>query len=211
MKIPSLRERRDEIDALAESFIEKAGKDIKLSNEAKKFLQAQEWEGNVRQLKNTISKAATYCTSSELSAADLQKVIPVNLGKLRKTISASRINIPLKKIEFMPENIITGNIKWVSIKNKPYHERAAVMVAVRSLWEGSQSQLAAHLEVSVNSLEQFFSTLRRKFKKNEIKIEDLKPYIAPDFYPSIGKFFQPAYSASSRPPIPIDSGDSFRG
>jgi DNA-binding NtrC family response regulator len=210
MKIPSLRERRDEIDALAESFIEKAGKDIKLSDEAKKFLQAQEWEGNVRQLKNTIYRATTYCTSSELSAADLQKVIPVNLGKSPKQISASQINNQLKKIDFLPKNIIDGKIKWASIKNKPYHERAAVMVAVRSLWEGSQSQLAAHLEVSVNSLEQFFSTLRRKFKKNEIKIEDLKPYIAPDFYPSIGKFFQPAYSESSRPPIPIGSNDPFR-
>ena len=91
--------------------------------------------------------------------------------------------------EFMPETILAGKIKWASIKGKSYHKRAAVMIVVRSMWDGNQGQLANLLDVNPNSLEQFFSTLRRKFKKNELDIEDLKPHISRDYHHLLEKFF----------------------
>ena len=75
IKIPPLRERRDEIIPLAEHFIKNSQKNLKLSQEAKEFLKAQDWEGNVRQLELTIANATTFCTSTELKLIDLQRFI----------------------------------------------------------------------------------------------------------------------------------------
>ena len=190
IEIPPLRERRDEIIPLAEHFIKNSQKNLKLSQEAKEFLKAQDWEGNVRQLEFTIANATTYCTSTELNAVDLQRFIPTSANTLVKNSARSSRQYPESQHEFTPENIIAGKIKWASIKNKkPYHERAAVMIIARSLWEESQSQLAELLEAPANNLEQFFSTIRRKVKKNELDLEDLKPHIGSDFHPLLEKFF----------------------
>jgi len=185
IEIPPLRERREEIVPLAEHFIKSTNKYLKLSNEARLFLRTQDWKGNVRQLQNTIAKATTFCTSKELKVSDLQQAIPNIHGKNKTVPDMSHP----EKHEFTPENILQGIIKWASIKKESYPKRAAIMVAVRDLWQGNQSQLARLLDVKQNSLEQFFSTLRRKYKNKEIKIEDLKPYINRDFHPLLETFF----------------------
>jgi DNA-binding NtrC family response regulator len=195
--IPPLRDRNDEIVPLAEHFIKSSNKDIRLSEEAKQFLKAQNWEGNVRQLQKAISQAATSCTSIELSIADLQQAIPIYFSRDQKNISAPSHHNSEGMHEFTPENILKGKIKWASIKRKPYHERAAVMVIAKSMWNGSQSQLAYLLDVRSNSLEKFFSTLRNKFKENELELENLKPHIIPEYHSKLEQFF------SLIPPKPI--------
>ena len=188
IEIPPLRERRDEIIPLSERFIKNSQKNLKLSQETKEFLKAQAWEGNVRQLELTIAKAATFCTSAELKVIDLQRFIPASAKTLVKNSSTSSLQHPDKQHEFTPENIIGGKIKWASVKKKPYYERAAVMIIARSLWGESQKQLAELLEAPANNLEQFFSTIKRKFKNNKLDIEDLKQHIGSDFHPLLEKF-----------------------
>ena len=197
--IPPLRDRSDEIVPLAEHFIKISNKDIRLSEEAKLFLKSQNWEGNVRQLKNTIAKATTFCTSIELGVADLKKAIPIYLSKDKNDFSEPLHHHSNKQHEFTPENILNGKIKWASIKSRqPYAERAAVMVIVRSRWDGRQNQLADLLNVSADSLDQFFSTLRSKLRKNELKLDDLKPYISPEYHSKLQQFS----SLTSPKPIP---------
>ncbi len=61
--LPPLRQRRDDIYLLSDYFLEmlseKFGhRNLKLSNEALKVLQENNWHGNVRELQNTLERAA---------------------------------------------------------------------------------------------------------------------------------------------------------
>ncbi|HUQ27979.1 MAG TPA: nitrogen regulation protein NR(I) [Usitatibacter sp.] len=57
LRLPSLRERREDVPGLARHFLAKSARDLgvdgkRLTEGALQFLQAQEWPGNVRQLEN---------------------------------------------------------------------------------------------------------------------------------------------------------------
>lgn len=64
--IPPLRERKNDIQLLAEHFLdlksEKMGKDIKgFTDEVIKYLENYNWPGNVRELENIIERAVALC------------------------------------------------------------------------------------------------------------------------------------------------------
>lgn len=64
--IPPLRDRRDDIPALADYFIQRfcsemKKKPVKLSREALTLLDKYHWPGNVRELENTIERAIILC------------------------------------------------------------------------------------------------------------------------------------------------------
>lgn len=76
IKIPPLRERRDDIPLLVHHFLEKAGKanatQVKgVSQEALKYLYHYEWIGNVRELENVIERAVIFCDEDEIQPQDL--------------------------------------------------------------------------------------------------------------------------------------------
>ena len=160
---------------------------LTISDDAKQFLQEQPWEGNVRQLKNTINKAATFCTSTELKIPDIKKFISQNPDK--KDTAPLPYNNNQKNIDFTPENIVTGRIKWTSIKKEAYDLRSAIMIVARSMWQKSQKELAELLDVNPNSLEQFFATVKRKIRNGELDLQNLKSHISPDHYPALENFF----------------------
>jgi DNA-binding NtrC family response regulator len=72
LKIPPLRERRDDIALLARHFCEKYSTSHKrrlcdISPESMKRLQAHSWPGNVRELENVIQRGVLLNTGSELT------------------------------------------------------------------------------------------------------------------------------------------------
>ncbi len=74
--IPPLRERREEILPLAEAFLaelnQKHGTHFRgFAADAQQSLYTQEWEGNVRELRNTIERAVILSHGETLSAAAL--------------------------------------------------------------------------------------------------------------------------------------------
>ncbi|HXE42772.1 MAG TPA: sigma-54 dependent transcriptional regulator, partial [Candidatus Baltobacteraceae bacterium] len=74
--LPPLRERRDDIMPLANSFLRKftaqANRNISgFKQDAIERLTAFEWPGNVRQLQNEIQRAVLLCEGNEVAAADL--------------------------------------------------------------------------------------------------------------------------------------------
>jgi len=71
IQVPPLRERREDIELLANHFLKKyavaAQKSIlRIREESLKALHSQEWPGNVRQLENAIERAVAMETSEEL-------------------------------------------------------------------------------------------------------------------------------------------------
>jgi DNA-binding NtrC family response regulator len=76
IRLPSLRERRDDIPVLAQHFLQRAaarlGKSaLRFSDEAMDWLVKQPWPGNVRQLENVVERAATLTKEATIIPADL--------------------------------------------------------------------------------------------------------------------------------------------
>ena len=74
--LPPLRERADDIPMLTEHFITKFAKmlnkpDLQISMEALRFLVTLPWEGNVRELENTIERAAILCSGNVIGPEDV--------------------------------------------------------------------------------------------------------------------------------------------
>ncbi|MDY0390618.1 sigma-54-dependent transcriptional regulator [Desulfobulbus oligotrophicus] len=71
-----LRERVDDIPALVTHFLEKNSrnldKELDISPEALRLLVSLPWEGNVRELENTIERAAILCSSNRIEPEDVQ-------------------------------------------------------------------------------------------------------------------------------------------
>jgi transcriptional regulator with PAS, ATPase and Fis domain len=81
IRIPSLRERKEDINLLFRKFsIDFSEKyrmpAIKLDDEAKKLLMAYRWEGNIRQLKNVTEQISTIETERLVNAETLEKYLP---------------------------------------------------------------------------------------------------------------------------------------
>jgi two-component system NtrC family response regulator len=75
--LPPLRERVDDIPALVTHFLQKNAKrlgkeQITISPEALRLLVSLPWEGNIRELENTIERAAILCTGDRIEAEDVQ-------------------------------------------------------------------------------------------------------------------------------------------
>jgi DNA-binding NtrC family response regulator len=76
LKVPPLRERPDEIEALVAHFIEEANRvnDCRVAGiaaEALKLLARYSWPGNVRELRNAIERAVVIAFESDISVEDL--------------------------------------------------------------------------------------------------------------------------------------------
>ena len=76
LKMPALRECREDIPALAQSILERlAGTDgqvLRLSPAAQAALVGYEFPGNVRELENILERAAALCSGDEIEPGDLR-------------------------------------------------------------------------------------------------------------------------------------------
>lgn len=73
--IPPLRDRTEDIMPLTEHFLEKYAekmdkKNIQIAAESMKLLLASHWEGNVRELENTIERALALCGENKTLTCD---------------------------------------------------------------------------------------------------------------------------------------------
>ncbi len=77
LALPALRDRMDDIPLLVEHFIKKcannlARENLEISPEALRLLVNLPWEGNVRELENTIERAAILCNDNVIDPDDVQ-------------------------------------------------------------------------------------------------------------------------------------------
>jgi len=71
LRVPPLRERPEDIVAIAEYFLQQYNPDYFFSGDALRRLRSHHWPGNVRELKNIVTKAAVLARDTEIGAADL--------------------------------------------------------------------------------------------------------------------------------------------
>jgi len=103
IKLPALRERKDDIPLLSAHFLTKySGQESKaiddISPDALELLMAYHWPGNVRELENAIERAVVLAAPPEISAKDL----PLNvrsLGEKRIYESDNKLAGWIEKLE----------------------------------------------------------------------------------------------------------------
>ena len=94
--LPALRNRKEDIAQLAQYFSNyfavKQDKKIMLSNAAIKLMEAYEWKGNIRELKNTMERAVILTETDEILPAQLPY-------EIQKNAPASDNNLSLASVE----------------------------------------------------------------------------------------------------------------
>ena len=82
IRLPALRERREDVGLLADHFLRAAGKEMgrvvePLKPEALAVLSAHDWPGNVRQLENVVRRLVVGAEGSRIGAAECEAVLGV--------------------------------------------------------------------------------------------------------------------------------------
>ena len=133
IKVPPLRERKDDIEGfarrfLAETAIDMAMPDLSISPDALMGLQQRQWPGNVRELKNVIKRAGLLANGGSIRPEHLGSPIDDN-GK------CSSLNEPLMPLKD-------------SVKE---HEKQTIIHALR-LAGGDKNKTAMALRITPRSL-----------------------------------------------------------
>jgi two-component system response regulator PilR (NtrC family) len=94
VKIPPLRERGDDIELLANHFLNKfAGDKKRFSDDAIQQLKSYKWKGNVRELENIVERVVLLCDSEIIGAAHLPDEISTASKTEKVAISSDGIDI----------------------------------------------------------------------------------------------------------------------
>lgn len=72
IKLPPLRERRQDIPPLVQHFLQRDGRAVSITPSALAILCDYHWPGNVRELENTIERAAVLARSGIIDESDIQ-------------------------------------------------------------------------------------------------------------------------------------------
>lgn len=136
IKIPTLRERAEDIPLLATTFLEefnlKNDREIQgISREVMSLFKAYSWPGNVRELKNVVERAVIVCKGDTLELEDL----PENLtSKAHKAPTIQfRLGQTIENVEreflFHTLSYVDGNktkaAKMLDISLKTLHNKLA--------------------------------------------------------------------------------------
>jgi two-component system nitrogen regulation response regulator GlnG len=169
--LPPLRQRREDVNLLAEYFLKKIATQkhlpqLKLSEEAVKLMEEYPWPGNVRELENTIQRACVLATSDVL----LPKDIPLGAAGQRSDGDSDRApavvsnNSPVKPtLETAVEILLDAASTDRSLQLLPWLEREFTLFAMKRT-KGNQVKAAKLLGVTR-------ATLRKRIERYGITRE----------------------------------------
>ena len=109
--VPPLRERREDILPLANSFLQRFAAQANLpirgfTQAAQDLLKQHDWPGNVRQLQNEIQRAVLMCDEGMIDARDMSLIAPAAVESAGGEEDAN-----LTLMEAMERNTITQMLK----------------------------------------------------------------------------------------------------
>jgi DNA-binding NtrC family response regulator len=112
LRVPPLRERTDEIPALAATFVAAAchdvgrkGPPIAISDEVMDLLVSYGWPGNIRELKNVMERAVALCEGPELTPEHLpleRMGSPMDPFATQKVSKQAPLNQPDVRVNLPP-------------------------------------------------------------------------------------------------------------
>jgi two-component system response regulator HydG len=145
--LPPLRERREDIPLLSESFLREFAADRKreiagFSEEAMELLEMYSWPGNVRELRNVVERAVLFCRGPMVTADEL----PPNLrGGAPETAMGETAQVTA--LHEAVERAEAEAIRAALMATQGRRADAAELLGIsrKTLWEKIK-----HLEVSVD-------------------------------------------------------------
>jgi two-component system response regulator HydG len=147
LRLPSLRDRREDIPLLAAHFLDRISREhgvkFTLSDEALRTMMRHDWPGNVRELENSVERACALSSGPVLHLGDL----PTQLQQ--QGLEDRRIAAIVSES--------AGNLSEPNVKPLADLERQAIFEAIRTL-NGDKLQAAKLLGIGK-------TTLYRKLKE----------------------------------------------
>ncbi|MDE2384535.1 MAG: sigma-54-dependent Fis family transcriptional regulator [Alphaproteobacteria bacterium] len=162
--VPALRDRKDDIPALANHFITKLaaeeGRKVHgISAQALQMLKAYAWPGNVRQIENTIFRAIVLCETETLDIADFPQIAALIEGYEVKVppapAAAPRQSEAARPVQ---GQVSDGNALGVSIVTEGGHIRTLEEVEADMIklamhrYRGQMSEVARKLGIGRSTL-----------------------------------------------------------
>jgi Nif-specific regulatory protein len=99
IRLPSLRDRREDIRSLVLHFLNRANqvnqRNVYLSEAALVLMENQAWPGNIRELGNVIERMVLLTDSALVSGAELKRFLPVGLRAAAQGLRAPQPSLPL--------------------------------------------------------------------------------------------------------------------
>ena len=101
LRVPALRERPEDIVALAEHFLRLKAPRKNFSSQAISALLSHAWPGNIRELRNLVARMAMESPGSEINFSSLSAALTGEPVALRQTAS-----MPVSNLDSMEEQMI---------------------------------------------------------------------------------------------------------
>jgi transcriptional regulator with GAF, ATPase, and Fis domain len=143
LKVPPLRNRKEEIAALARHFLELAeGPRRKIGSETSQYLLSYRWPGNVRELANVVQRAALIAKDEVIQPEDLP----------------DRLRLDLEDDEPSDADTDEDDIDPVELRGlsdfKTQMQRAEIRIVIRALEQNgwNQTEAAAALQMPLRTL-----------------------------------------------------------
>ncbi len=100
IKIPSLRERREDIRPLVEHFLKDlsermGGKSKSISENALGFLEKYPWPGNISELRNAVERACAFAEADRIEPADLPSKVSQQIEVPSPTGGGGTLQLPI--------------------------------------------------------------------------------------------------------------------
>jgi DNA-binding NtrC family response regulator len=120
--VPPLRERREDIVPIGEHFLRQQNPNLTFTREAIYALQTHHWPGNIRELRNVITKAAVLARTTEITGSDL----PISLSAAPKAAGPVPIDQPLANLDRLEQRAILDTLA----KTNGHQQRAAELLGI---------------------------------------------------------------------------------
>jgi len=163
LRVPPLRERPEDIVALAEHFLRLKSPTKHFSSQAISALLSHSWPGNIRELRNLVAKIVMESTDAEIDFSGLSASLTGEPSALRQTAS-----MPVSNLESMEEQMIikalerTGGHRTLAAEQLGISRRTLS----RKLKEYNINFAAGETTASLG----FISTEQQKFFRARVEI-----------------------------------------
>ncbi len=155
IRLPALRERKEDIPLLVEHFLAGMGAKHSFTTRAMELMQAYDWPGNVRELKNAVERGVILNSDTRIDVDHLPSPIQTfyraaDIESLAIAVDDSDVAAPIFAVHPRP-----------AVVPLPEAERRAIMDAL-GFTKGDRGKAARLLQISR-------TTLYRKLKEYQIE------------------------------------------
>jgi len=134
ISVPPLRDRKEDIPLLADYFVKKHAdelnvKESNITDEAKQYLMNQYWEGNIRELENSIQRALIIAQGHPITSA----ILSMNPGQISDTLIAAPKQLETSQAQEPASIIPLDELEKTAIKKAIQAKKGNIMQAAKAL------------------------------------------------------------------------------